>query len=261
MLSRSLEKARKAFEKKDLNATIQAHTQRAPEVHQMEKGKYVKSVIYGGMDGIITTFAVVAGVAGASLQTSIVLIMGFANLVADGISMAIGDYLSTKSEQEYQKNERKRETWEVENYPEGEKKEMKEIYMEKGFSEDDSEKMVEILSKNKKAWIDEMMHDELNIIESQEKPLKNAVATFISFAVFGFVPLLAYVCAKFLGLFENYTFAAACLFTGITLFILGALKVNVTGRNWVKSGFETLLVGGIAAGAAYLVGYAIASIV
>ena len=78
--------------------------------------------MYGGLDGIITTFAVVAGVAGASLSSGVVLILGFANLIADGLSMAIGDYLSTKAENEYNKAERAREKWEVENYPEGEKK-------------------------------------------------------------------------------------------------------------------------------------------
>ena len=88
--------------------------------------------MYGGLDGIITTFAVVAGVAGASLSAGVVLILGFANLIADGISMAIGDYLSSKSEREYEAAERKREAWEVEHYPEGEKKELVELYEAQG---------------------------------------------------------------------------------------------------------------------------------
>lgn len=258
MLTRNLDKAREAFKKRDIKATIEAHTAGA-EQHKQE-GKYIKSVVYGGLDGIITTFAVVAGVAGASLSTAIVLILGFANLIADGISMAIGDFLSTKAEQEYHKAERKREAWEVENYPEGEKKEMIELYMDKGLSKEDSNKLVSILSKNKKAWLDVMMVEELGIIESDESPLKNAIATFLSFGIFGFVPLFAYVIVKLFPFIGLNTFLTASVLTGVTLFVLGALKVKITGKNWFKSGIEMLVVGGIAAAAAYGIGYLLAGL-
>ena len=102
MLTRNLDKARKAFLTRDVELTKTAHSVTAPEEHMQQQGKYIKSVIYGGLDGIITTFAVVAGVAGAALSPAIVLILGFANLIADGISMAVGDYLSTKAEKEYE---------------------------------------------------------------------------------------------------------------------------------------------------------------
>ncbi len=90
-----------------------------------------------------------AGVAGASLSAGVVLIMGFANLFADGLSMAIGDYLSTKAEDEYEAAERRREEWEVEHYPAGEKREMVELYVERGMEEKDAETIVEIISKNR----------------------------------------------------------------------------------------------------------------
>lgn len=252
MISRNLDKARKAYDDKDIEATIKAHDD-SDEPHK-EGGKYIKSLIYGGLDGIITTFAVVAGVAGASLTAGIVLIMGFANLIADGLSMAIGDYLSTKAEAEYQSTERKREEWEVDNYPEGEKQEMIELYMEKGISKDDATKMTDILSKHKEAWINVMMVEELGIVEEDESPLKNALVTFVSFLVFGFIPLLAYVISAFVPQINNITFMLASILTGMTLFLLGALKVKITSKNWLKSGLEMLVVGGIAAIAAYIIG-------
>jgi VIT1/CCC1 family predicted Fe2+/Mn2+ transporter len=259
-LTRSLDKAREAYKTKDKSASIAAHNQKssekqfAPEEHKTS-GQYIKSAIYGGMDGTITTFAVVAGVAGASLNAGVVLILGFANLIADGLSMAIGDYISTKSEREYQAAERERELWEARNYPDGEKKELVEIYMDKGLPEKDAKKIVDTVSKHEKAWIDIMMVEELGIVEAEESPLKNAFVTFFSFLIFGFIPVLAYVLALWIGIFQSSTFIIACILTGITLFTLGALKVKVTGKNWAKSGLEVLIIGGIAATAAYLVGH------
>ncbi|MBI2004280.1 VIT1/CCC1 transporter family protein [Candidatus Pacearchaeota archaeon] len=250
-IKRNLKKAREAYKKKDVEATIEAHKS-ASEQHKKE-GKYIKSVVYGGLDGIVTTFAIVAGVTGAALNAGIVLILGFANLIADGISMGIGDYISAKSEKEFQKNERKREEWEVYNYPEGEKKEMMEIYSNKGILKKDASKLVSILSKYKKAWVDVMMLEELEIVENKSSPFRNGLATFTSFVVFGFVPLISYFMAQIFN-FNLNTFIIAGFLTGITLFILGALKAKITGRKWFVSGLEMLIVGGIAAIAAYLIG-------
>jgi len=202
----------------------------------------------------------VAGVAGASLSAGIVLILGFANLIADGISMAIGDYLSTKAEKEYAAAERKRESWEVENYPEGEKKELIELYMGKGMSEQDAKSVVDTVSKYKKTWIDIMMVEELGILESDESPIKNALVTFFSFAIFGFIPLVAYVLSRFVPDLQSQSFLIACVLTGITLFTLGALKVKVTGQKWFLAGFEMFIVGGLAATAAYGIGAALAGL-
>ncbi|MFH1174295.1 MAG: VIT1/CCC1 transporter family protein [archaeon] len=257
MLSRNLEKAREAFLHQDKLSSRLAHEQKSSEPHKLQ-GKYLKSAVYGGMDGIITTFAVVAGVGGAALSSSIVLILGFVNLIADGLSMAIGDYLSTKSEREYQKAERTREAWELDNYPQGERKEMVEIYMRKGVSKKDAELAVKALSKNRDAFINIMMVEELGIIEEDTSPVKNALVTFLSFAVFGFVPLFAFV---FSSLFPLHEFLAAIILTGATLFALGALRTNFTGRNWLLSGTEMLVVGGIAAGAAYLMGVLLGGLV
>lgn len=251
-LSRDLDKARAASRAKDREASHAAHQSR--EAYRSARGQYLKSAVYGGLDGIITTFAVVAGAAGAALSRGVVLILGFANLIADGLSMAIGDYLSTKSEQEYRRAERRREQWEIENYPDGERRQMVELYMAKGISEAEARTIVAIDARHPEAWWDVMMIEELGISSSQESPLNNAVATFFSFAVFGLVPLLAYVAVHLLPWLGINRFAVASVSTAATLFLLGVLKNRVTGRPWIRSGAETLAVGGLAAAAAYVVG-------
>ncbi len=261
MLSRNIDKAKEAYKTKDIEATKAAHQGHVhSEPHKQNQGQFIGSAVYGGLDGIITTFAVVAGVAGAQLSTGVLLILGFANLIADGISMAIGDFLSTRAEQEYNAAEKKREAWEVEVYPEGEKRELVEIFTAKGYEKEDAERMVDIIAKNKEGWIDIMMKEELEIIEDNESPLKNALVTFGSFALFGFVPLLAFTVAQLFSALTNHTFLIASVMTGLTLFLLGALKVRLTNQKWYKSGLEMLLVGGVAAAAAYLVGVALKGI-
>lgn len=255
MLTRDLEKAKEAYKSKDKDASRIAHENAiANENHQGTAGKYIKSIIYGGLDGTITTFAAVAGVAGASLAPGIVLIIGFANLIADGLSMSIGDYLSTKSEREYNKAEREREAWEVEHYPEGEKKELTELYVAKGMQEADAKAVTEIISKDKKSWVDIMMVEELGILDSDENPLFNALATFASFFIFGFLPMLMYVLALFIPYLKPIQFPLACIVTALTLFSLGAIKTRITGKSWFLSGMEMMLVGGVAAVAAYVIG-------
>lgn len=259
MLTRRLDEAREAWKKKDADAARKAHDPAhervsAEEKHTTGSGKYIKSVIYGGLDGTITTFAAVAGVAGASLSAGVVLIMGLANLLADGLSMSIGDYLSSKSESEYEAAERAREAWEVENYPEGEKRELQEIYVARGMSVQDAHDVVEIIAKDREAWVDTMMIEELGIIPNDESPIKNAIATFLSFGFFGFLPIAIYVVGLFVPAIAPYRFLLACVITGGTLFSLGALKTIITGKSWLISGLETLLVGGVAAVAAYTVG-------
>ncbi len=133
--------AKRAYASLDVEASKKVHTDRdsktsleEPTIHDIEKGRYIGDMVYGGIDGIVTTFAVVSGVAGAALSTGIVLILGFANLFADGLSMAVGNYLGTKSEVDYKRRERYREEWEIENLPDEERTEIRQIYKRKGFT-------------------------------------------------------------------------------------------------------------------------------
>ena len=259
MLSRNLDKAKDAFQKRDPEASRAAHDHRSSEDHRDGGGRYLKSSIYGGLDGIITTFAVVAGVAGASLSAGIVLILGFANLIADGLAMAFGEFLSGKAEREFHAAERERETWEFENHPEGEKRELVELYVAKGLAKEDAEKVVEVFAKKKEVIVDVMMVEELGLFEDDGSPLGNAVATFLSFVTFGFVPLVSYVSTEWLE-WEGDQFGVACGLTALTLFLLGALKVRFTNRSWLSSGMEMMLVGGVAAFAAFGIGHGLSGL-
>ena len=147
MVSRDLNAAKDAFSNADVDASRAAHDAHGEAGHAGEAGKYVKSLVFGGLDGTITTFAVVAASKGGSLSANVVLLMGFANLVADGLNMGFGDYLSSKAELD-RKDGKKREKWELENYPEGEKKEMIELYMARGVSEDDATLVIETRWQN-----------------------------------------------------------------------------------------------------------------
>ena len=255
-LTERYDRARAAFAKKNIEDSKKVHNTIPLEPAEQHRtaGNYIKSAIYGGLDGTLTTFSIVSGVAGAALSPSIVLILGLANLFADGFGMAIGDFLSTKAEAEFQTEERKRETWELENYPEGEKAEMLAIYKSKGIAEKDAKEIIGKMAKHKEAFVDIMMVEELRMNESNERPLRNAFVTFLSFVIFGFIPLLIYVLA-FLFSFKTDLFLWAIVFTAITLFTLGAVKTRITQKNWFTSGLEMLIVGGVAAGVSYLIGY------
>ena len=256
--SKRVEQARQAFKSGDKNASAAAHDPKriknAMEEHAGAESQFIGELVYGGLDGIITTFAVVSGVAGANLGANIILIMGLANLFADGFSMATGAYLSTKSEQEYYQRERERESWEVDHFPEGEKTELFELYVQQGYSEDDAHKLVEIKSKDRTLWVNAMMLEELNMLQDDSNPFHNALATLIAFIIAGSVPLLIYLLGLFVAIPSGWSFPISLFLSGLALFGLGAAKVLVTQNNPWRSGLEMLLVGGLAAGVAYLVG-------
>ncbi len=256
-----LRDARNAYESLDLDASRQAHSAQAlkksldePAIHDVAKGQYIGDIVYGAIDGIVTTFAVVSGVAGASLSSGIVLILGFANLFADGLSMAVGNYLGAKSELEYKRRERYREEWEVEHLPEEEKQEIRQIYHRKGFTGELLERIVEVITRDKKQWVDTMLLEELHILPEQTSPIMAGAMTFISFVVAGFVPLLSYVLSYFIS-FAQYAYPISVGLTFATIFAVGSLRVYVTGKRWWASGMEMLLVGGATAVVAYLIGY------
>lgn len=256
-----LDDARKAYASRDKEASAAAHDPKriarvvqAREEHGGAGSQYIGDLVYGGLDGIITTFAVVSGVAGANLGTGVILILGMANLLADGFSMATGAYLSTKSEQEYYDKERQRELWEVEHFPEGERAELYELYRHKGYSEEEAGQMVDILTRDKKRWVDAMMIDELGMLKDEGNPLYNGLATLIAFIVAGVVPLLIYLIGLAVPIAPGAAFPISVALSGLALFGLGATKVLVTHQNPLRSGVEMLLVGGLAAVVAYVVG-------
>ena len=218
-------------------------------------GRYLKDVVFAANDGIVTTFAVVAGVVGAELSVSIILIIGFANLLADGFSMATGNYLGTKSEKEFYKKEEAIERYEIKTVRGKEIEEIRNILAKKGYSGDKLTKIVELISANEQYWIDFMMHEELGLFaEESRSPVRHAAATFLSFVTIGSVPLLPYI-------LKLNSFAASAIAAGIALFIAGASRKYFSGKSWIVSGLEMLLVGGFASVIAYAIGVILKAIV
>lgn len=218
---------------------------------------------YGSIDGAVTTFAVVAGSIGASLSPSIVLILGFANLFGDGFSMAVGNYLASKTRKEYIEKERQKEEWEIDNLGEQEKQEIRDIYANKGFKDELLEEIVRIITSRRKVWLDTMMKEELGLIEGKRQPMDTAISTFVGFNIIGLIPLIPFVFFFVIGssLFSYNAFQYSVIFTAIAFFLIGTIKGKIVKRSLLKSGIYTLGIGGIAAVVAYLVGYVLSLVV
>ena len=258
-LIRRVDQARDAFRKGDRSGSADAHDPRriaraAEEEHGGAGDQYLGDLVYGGLDGVVTTFAIVSGVAGASLGSDVILILGLANLFADGFSMGSGAYLSTKSEHEYYQREFERETWEIENFPDGERAELVELYRKRGYGDDEAAQLVAIQSRQPERWVKAMMVDELRMIPDERKPLTSGGATLAAFLLAGSLPLLVFVADLLVPIDDRTAFLTSLILTGVALFALGAAKVFVTQRNPIRSGMEMLAVGGLAAAVAYGVG-------
>ncbi|MFY0687524.1 MAG: VIT1/CCC1 transporter family protein [Cyclobacteriaceae bacterium] len=213
----------------------------------------ISPFVYGGIDGSVTTFAVVAGAAGAHLDSSVVIILGCANLIADGFAMSVGSYLSAKSDIEQYQKHRKLEYWEVDNLPDTERQEVRDIYAAKGFEGDLLDKIVEKITSNKDRWVDVMMKEELEMLPSDTSPLKTGWITFVSFIVLGLVPLAVYLIDHMSALHIDLFFASSTL-TGLCFAGIGLLKSLVNQTSKLRSITETLLLGGAAATLSYYVG-------
>ena len=261
---RDLSGARRAYEDGDIEASKAAHANKGVhQEHHSTVGSKIKSIVFGGLDGIITTFAVVAGAAGGGLSVDIILILGFSSVVADAISMGVGDALSTKSENEYILAERKREEWEFDNNPEGEKEEMVDLYVSKGLPREDAEGIIEVMAKHKEFFINVMMAEELElqVPDEDDNPWIDGAVTFASFVFFGTIPLLAYAVFYNTQLYIHEQFIIACVLTACTLFGLGVTKSQFTKQHWYTAGTEVLCLGGAVAALAYLVGWFISSVI
>ncbi|MFT7381641.1 MAG: VIT1/CCC1 family predicted Fe2+/Mn2+ transporter [Roseivirga sp.] len=222
--------------------------------------EYIGEFIYGGIDGSVTTFAVVAGAAGAHLDSAVVIILGFANLFADGFAMSVGSYLSTKSEKQNYDKHKAVEYWEVDHLPEKERDEIREIYAAKGFEGDLLEQVVAKITEDKDRWVDVMMKEELYMTEETKSPFQMGLVTFISFLIMGFVPLIVYVLDYTSGL-EADLFLWSSILTFVTFAGIGYAKSYVTATSKVRGVLETLFLGGSAAVLAYYVGVILEKII
>ncbi len=242
-----------------LNSEAHHHSQTEDRVHGSGKWlifnkEYIAEFVYGGIDGAITTFAVVAGAAGAGAGIEWVIIFGVANLIADGFSMSVGNYFSTKSERERFEKHKAVEYWEVDNLREREVEEIREIYANKGFKGELLEQVVSVITSDKDVWVDTMMKEELEMTKDSKLPIYTATATFGSFLLIGSIPLLSYIIAAVADLSQDRLFFISCVATGMALTLIGFMKAMVNERSWIKGVLETVLLGGLAAFLAYFAG-------
>lgn len=213
---------------------------------------YVGDAVLGAIDGCVTTFAVVSGVIGAHLPHGVALVLGLANLCADGVSMAVSNYQKAKSDVERTAQARRREERHIEVVPEGEREEIRQIFAQKGFAGPLLEEIVAVITRDRQRWVDTMLTEELGLQLDRPVPWKAALATFAGFFLAGMIPLLPFLVPLPLTA-PSLSWGSAAA-TGATFFLIGVLKGRVLSRPMLASGLETLLIGGGAASLAYIVG-------
>lgn len=231
---------------------MQEHGHSQQEIHDRigaPPGRGVlRDVVYGAIDGSVTTFAIVAGVAGAGLSPFVIVALGLANVLADGFSMAAGNYSGTKAEQDDLRRIRAIEERHIDRYPDGERLEVREILERKGLSGSVLDEATDAICANRENWIALMLEGEYGLSDANPNPMRAAMATFLAFLVAGMVPLVPFL----IGLPGAFTVSA--WMTLAVFFAIGAFKSRWSLARWWVSGLETLAIGGGAAAIAYLVG-------
>jgi len=209
---------------------------------------YLRDFVYGGIDGAVTTFAVVAGTIGANLPIHIILILGGANLVADGFSMAASNYLGTRAELEDYRRIELIEAKHIEMDPEGEREEVRQIYAAKGFEGSDLENIVEIVTSDNERWIQTMLTEEYGLPRQVRSESAAALSTFVAFVICGSIPLTPFL------INVGEPFPISAFLTGLVFFLIGSAKARWSPAPWWRSGLITFLIGGVAATLAFFAG-------
>ncbi len=229
------------------------HDAIADRVSSTTQHNYLRDFVYGAIDGAVTTFAVVTGVAGAGLNPRIVIVLGLANLIGDGFSMAASNYLGTRTEEQLREKARAMERRHIRQIPDGEREEVRQIFASKGFQGKDLERAVEIITENEERWIRTMLVDELGFSLDGPSPLKAAATTFVAFCLVGLLPLLAFIFGLFVPTQAGALYLLSIVMTAVAFFLVGAAKSIFVEQRWYWAGLETLAVGGVAASLAFIV--------
>ncbi|MGH1467727.1 MAG: VIT1/CCC1 transporter family protein [Bdellovibrionales bacterium] len=217
-------------------------------LRNMGKYSYLKDLVYGGIDGTVTTFAVVAGVVGAGLSTKAILILGVANLLADGFSMAMSNYMGTATENQELDLLCKFESEQIDKNPKGETQEVRHILEEKGFSGKLLEENIKFYTADKVRWVGLMIQSEYGLSGRPSSAGKAAIATFLAFVFFGSLPLISYIFS-----FKDPFFCSSVL-SIVSFALVGSFKSKWTVENSFVSAAKTVVVGVLASSIAYFVG-------
>ncbi len=233
----------------------QSHTREAIQerLSRDTHRSYLRDWIYGGIDGTVTTFAIVAGVVGADLPGVVVLVLGLANLMADGFAMGAANYSGTKAELDNYERLLAVEREHIALVPTGEREEIRQIFARKGFSGAELERVVEVITSDADRWAETMAAEEYGLSKPVNPPLLAALNTFAAFVLCGLVPLVSYLIA--------YRLAWCAVATGLVFFAIGTVKSRWSLGGWAKSGLETLLIGMSAAGLSFIIGFGLRALV
>jgi VIT1/CCC1 family predicted Fe2+/Mn2+ transporter len=222
---------------------------------------YLREFVYGAVDGTVTTFAVVSGVAGAGLSSGVVIVLGLANLLADGFSMAVSAFHGIRAEEEIRERVRREEHRHIAEYPAGEREEIRQIFAAKGFEGELLEEIVTVITSDETRWVQTMVQDEHGLALEGPDGLKAAIATFVAFQLAGSVPLAVFLLDYFAPGLAPSPFLVSSGMTGVAFFCIGAVKSLFVERTWYGAGLETLFAGGAASALAWLVGWLLSGIV
>ena len=235
--------------------------QHIQEQHAVKYSKYIRPMVYGGLDGIITTFSIISAAIGGGLDFKTIIIMGISNLISDGISMGFGEYTSVNIERQYILWEKSKELYEIENNIDNEIYEMIVLLMEKGMTHNDAEKVIKIYTSNEKykdIFLNYMMYMELNMLEPDNKRtiMKNGLVTFTSFVIFGSIPLtFFFLIVSFTDLLIMHTYIISCFIAVLTMFVLGILQAKISKQHMIKNGLFITFNGSLAISVAFIIGY------
>ena len=212
----------------------------------------VRDMVIGMSDGLTVPFALAAGLSAAVSSTTIIVTAGLAEVAAGAIAMGLGGYLAARTDAEHYESERNREAYEIEHLREREIHEVEEIFQEYGLKGDALSEVVAVITADKKRWIDFMMTFELGLEKPKpRRALASAVTIGGAYIIGGLVPLVPYMI--FVDIHEALHLSVIA--TAIALFVFGTVKGHFTGAPLWRSGLQTLLVGGLAAAAAFFLGY------
>jgi len=212
-------------------------------------GNFVRDMVIGMADGLTVPFALAAGLSGAVASTHLIVVGGIAEIAAGSIAMGLGGYLAARGDAEHYEQEKQREYREIKEIPEEEKAEVSRVFKEYGLPADESARVAEALSHHPDAWVDFMMRFELGLEEPDPKRAVTSASTIAgAYIAGGFIPLLPYIALR--SAYEGLIFSA--IVTLAALGIFGFIKGRFTGAPAVRSGVQTVLIGGVAAAAAFL---------
>ena len=219
------------------------------ETH-LRNSDFITDVVIGMSDGLTVPFALAAGISSAVSNNDLVITAGIAEIIAGSIAMGLGGFLAGKTEVEHYQSELKREYFEVENMPEMEREEVMKVFQDYGFSENSQKIIVDELSRNNRNWVDFMMKFELGLDKpDSNRATKGALTIGISYIVGGSIPLIPY----FMTQLPIDGLKISAIITLICLFIFGYFKSKATDQPLFKGGLKVMLVGAVAAAAAFFV--------